>query len=63
MESLREGIGLRAWGQKDPLVEYKTEAFGLFKALLLDISQESLAMIFKAHLVIEEAPAQPTLGA
>ncbi len=37
MDDLKEGIGLRAYGQKDPLVEYKTEAFKLFLELLNQI--------------------------
>ena len=54
MEVLREGIGLRAWGQKDPLVEYKTEAFGMFQDLVYGISEEALSMIFRAQLTMEE---------
>ena len=53
METLREGIGLRAWGQKDPLIEYKMEAFDMFKELLISISEESFQLIFRASLVIE----------
>ncbi len=53
MEVLREGIGLRAYGQKDPLIEYKMEAFDMFQELLMSISIEAFEMIFKAHLMME----------
>ncbi|MGB8247277.1 MAG: SEC-C metal-binding domain-containing protein, partial [Chlorobium sp.] len=47
IDSLREGINLRAYGQKDPLLEYKQEAFRLFVSLLQDIEQETLSLAFK----------------
>jgi len=47
IDSLREGINLRAYGQKDPLLEYKQEAFRLFVDLLRDIELETLSLAFK----------------
>ncbi|MDD5567727.1 MAG: SEC-C metal-binding domain-containing protein, partial [Candidatus Omnitrophica bacterium] len=47
MDSLREGIGLRAYGQRDPLVEYKREAFGMFSQMVASIEEESIEAIFK----------------
>ncbi len=47
MDDLKEGIGLRAYGQKDPLVEYKTEAFQLFLNLLSEIRNEVVSFTFK----------------
>jgi preprotein translocase subunit SecA len=47
MDDLKEGIGLRAYGQKDPLVEYKGEAFKLFVALLDLIRNEVVSFAFK----------------
>lgn len=47
MDDLKEGIGLRAYGQKDPLVEYKGEAFKLFVALLQQIRDEVVSFCFK----------------
>ncbi|HMN18338.1 MAG: preprotein translocase subunit SecA [Ignavibacteriales bacterium] len=47
MDDLKEGIGLRAYGQKDPLVEYKSEAFKLFVDLLSQIRNESVSFSFK----------------
>ncbi len=50
LDQLKEGIGLRAYGQKDPLVEYKREAFDMFLGLLDQINQEVLEVIFKAQI-------------
>jgi len=47
MDDLKEGINLRAYGQKDPLVEYKTEAFKLFLNLLENIRNEIVSFVFK----------------
>ena len=47
MDDLKEGIGLRAYGQKDPLVEYKGEAFKLFVTLLQEIRDEVVSFCFK----------------
>ncbi len=47
MDDLKEGIGLRAYGQKDPLVEYKVEAFKLFADLLIQIRDEVVSFAFK----------------
>lgn len=47
MDDLKEGIGLRAYGQKDPLIEYKGEAFKLFVALLENIRNEVVSFAFK----------------
>jgi preprotein translocase subunit SecA len=54
MDDLKEGIHLRAYGQKDPLVEYKTEAFRMFMELLDLVNTEIITMAFKLF----PAPAQ-----
>jgi preprotein translocase subunit SecA len=48
MEELREGVYLRAQGQKDPLVEYKNEAYNLFVVLMDSIRQEALYQLFRS---------------
>ncbi|MGD8305615.1 MAG: preprotein translocase subunit SecA [Ignavibacteria bacterium] len=48
MDDLKEGIGLRAYGQKDPLVEYKGEAFKLFMDLLNQIRNDVVSFTFKS---------------
>jgi preprotein translocase subunit SecA len=47
MDSLREGIGLRACGQRDPLIEYKREAFEMFSQMISGIEEESVETVFK----------------
>ena len=71
MERLREGIGLRGYGQREPLVEYKREAFQLFTQLINSINQQIAVTIFKVGMLyvpeknpmttrtlIESAPAK-----
>src|SRR5438067_549077 len=55
MEQFREGIGLRAYGQRDPLVEYKNEAFEMFNELTDRIQGSIVATIFR----VSPAPAAP----
>ena len=50
LDDLREGIGLRAAGQRDPLVEYKKEAFALFEKLITSIDYEIVHRIFKVQV-------------
>src|SRR4030042_2138471 len=50
LDDLREGIGLRAAGQRDPLVEYKHEAFSLFEKLMANIDYEIVHRIFKVQV-------------
>jgi preprotein translocase subunit SecA len=57
MEELRQGIGLRAYGQRDPLVEYKTEAYTLFQGLMDSIEHQIASEIYKISIVREAAPA------
>ncbi|WP_193211612.1 preprotein translocase subunit SecA [Luteolibacter marinus] len=53
MDALREGVHLRAQGQKDPLVEYKVEAYELFSALMANIEQEALQNLFRSASNLE----------
>lgn len=55
IDTLKEGINLRAYGQKDPLLEYKQEAYKLFVAMLGEIEHETLSYAFKLFPVTEEA--------
>ena len=48
MDALREGVSLRAQGQKDPLIEYKNEAYNLFVRLMDSIKQEALSNLFRS---------------
>ena len=51
MDSLRDGIGLQGYGQKDPLVEYKKESYRMFQTLLGSIEENVLSSIFKVQIV------------
>ena len=50
MDQLREGIGLRAYGQKNPLIEYKQEGFGMFETMMMDTNTETIKRIFRTDL-------------
>ncbi|MBI5448844.1 preprotein translocase subunit SecA [Candidatus Gottesmanbacteria bacterium] len=50
IDDLREGIGLRGYGQRDPLVEYKNEAFSMFERLMVGIDSEIVHRIFKVQV-------------
>ena len=54
MDMLKEGIGLRAYGQKDPLIEYKKEAYGSFIEMLKTTNRETIEFIFKAQIAMRE---------
>lgn len=56
MENLREGVGLRGYGQQDPLVEYKKEAYASFEKLMDMIEAEVVRRIFRAQLVSQPSP-------
>ncbi|MFO7871129.1 MAG: preprotein translocase subunit SecA [Kiritimatiellia bacterium] len=53
MDSLREGVGLRAYGQRDPLIEYKREAFQMFEDLMDSIRHEVASGVFKSATSVE----------
>ena len=57
MDSLREGIGLRAYGQRDPLVEYQHEGYAMFMDMIDRIKEETLEYLFKIRAVKEEKEA------
>jgi preprotein translocase subunit SecA len=54
MDYLKEGIGLRGYGQRDPLVEYKRESYDMFQSMLDRIEEESLRYLFLLQPVVEE---------
>src|SRR6516164_8292359 len=62
LDHLKEGIGLRGYGQKDPLVEFKKEAFVLFEDMMTRIDNETVRYLFHVQIQQGEAPppqAQP----
>lgn len=53
LDEVKEGIGLRAYGQRDPLVEYKMEAFRLFSEVIDQIGEHVVTFVFRAGPVVE----------
>ena len=67
MDHLRDGIGLRGYGQKDPLIEYKREGFDLFAGMMERIKSDTLERLFRVQAVRHEQeqaaqPPQPVLS-
>jgi len=56
LDHLKEGIGLRGYGQKDPLVEFKKEAFILFEDMMTRIDNETIRYLFHVQIQQSEAP-------
>ncbi|HWI52018.1 MAG TPA: SEC-C metal-binding domain-containing protein, partial [Symbiobacteriaceae bacterium] len=57
MDDLREGVGLRAYGQKDPLIEYKFEAMEMFNTMIASIQSETVRNLFTVEIARE--PERP----
>ena len=53
IDMLKDGIGLRAYGQKDPLIEYKKEAYDLFNKMMFEIQSNTVKYIFRAKFGIQ----------
>jgi preprotein translocase subunit SecA len=53
MDMLREGIGLRAYGQKDPLVEYKVEAYDMFQAMTEAIQDDIVRYMYRVNVIAQ----------
>ena len=60
MDYLKEGIGLRAMAQRDPLVEYQREGFQLFEAMNEAIKEESVAYLFNTEVQVPSVPESTT---
>ncbi len=70
MDYLREGIGLRGWAQRDPLVEYQREGYDMFNTMMDGIKEESVGSLFNLQVEVQQDPivaegdeAAPALGA
>ena len=59
LDHLRQGIGLRAYGQRDPLNEYKTEAFALFNGLLDELKERVTTLLSRVELGASEPAPEP----
>jgi preprotein translocase subunit SecA len=63
MDYLREGIGLRAMAQRDPLVEYQREGYDMFSSMMDGIKEESVGNLFNLQFEIQENPIVEEVGA
>ena len=61
LDHLKEGIGLRGYGQRDPLVEYKRESFGMFQAMKERIDQETVRYLWRLRPAARPEPAAAAL--
>tara|TARA_Y100001001_G_scaffold164787_1_gene198877 strand:- start:1197 stop:4253 length:3057 start_codon:yes stop_codon:yes gene_type:complete len=60
MDQLREGINLRAYGQKNPLLEYKSEGFQMFQQMMVDTTEETVQRLYRTQIRgMEAAPEMP----
>ena len=59
MDMLREGVGLRAYGQKDPLVEYKFEAYDMFEAMMEAIKEDVVRYIYRVNVITQPQVEDP----
>jgi len=60
MDYLRAGIGLRAMGQRDPLVEYQREGYSMFSELVEGVKRDTVRYLFHVQIAEPNAPAAPT---
>jgi preprotein translocase subunit SecA len=63
MDYLREGIGLRAMAQRDPLVEYQREGYDMFNSMMDGIKEESVGSLFNLQIEFQENPIVEEVGA
>ena len=61
IEELRQGIGLRGYGQRDPLTEYKREAYNMFERLIATIYEEVIHLILKVEFSQAPTPTPSTI--
>jgi preprotein translocase subunit SecA len=59
LDHLKASIGFRSWGQKDPLIEYKQEAYTMFKELMADLQRSISTLTFRAQLAVPQPRPQP----
>ena len=59
IDMLRDGIGLRAYGQKDPLIEYKKEAYDLFNKMMYEIQSETVKHLFRTKFGVQIVNSSP----
>ncbi|SCM78428.1 preprotein translocase subunit, ATPase [uncultured Sporomusa sp.] len=63
MDMLRQGIGLRAYGQKDPLIEYKIEGYDMFQQMMEYIQEDIVRYMFRVNIISQAQPEDHLRGA
>src|SRR5699024_4457862 len=58
MDELRQGVGLQAYGQRDPLLVYKTEGFRMFNLLQSNIQHDAVRAIYRVQPIVAQQPVQ-----
>jgi preprotein translocase subunit SecA len=59
LDHLKASIGFRGWGQKDPLIEYKQEAYSMFVDLMSDIRKQVASLTFRMQVTVQRPPLPP----
>ena len=64
MDALREGIGLQAYGQRDPVVEYKMQGYEMYEAMMASVQEETVRILFhiRVEQKVEREPAAKVTG-
>jgi preprotein translocase subunit SecA len=62
MDHLKEGIGMRAYGQHDPLVEYKKESFDMFEAMMTRFQEDTVRYLYLMQILERPAERRPDAG-
>ena len=64
MDALREGIGLQAYGQRDPVVEYKMQGYEMYESMMASIQEETIRILFhiRVEQKVEREPAAKVTG-
>jgi preprotein translocase subunit SecA len=62
LDHLKASIGFRGWGQKDPLIEYKKEAYDMFVDLMTDVTSSIAKLVFRAQIQLQMAPPPQFFG-
>jgi preprotein translocase subunit SecA len=59
LDHLKASIGFRSWGQKDPLIEYKQEAYTMFVEMMADLRKTVASLAFRAQIAVPQPPPPP----
>jgi preprotein translocase subunit SecA len=62
MDYLREGVSLRSYGQRDPLIEYQREGYDMFTTMMDGIKEESVTSLFNLQVLVQENPIMEEAG-